>query len=90
MVKPTTPTNELFPCEFPIKVFGIRSDEFEINVLSIIRKHVPDLKENAIQNRSSKEGKYLALTITLFVESREQLDAIYQDLTKSPYVLMAL
>lgn len=80
----------IFPCEFPIKVFGAANDEFEKNVLSIIRKHVPNLAENAISNRLSKEGKYLALTITLKVDSRAELDAIYQDLSASPHVMMAL
>lgn len=80
----------LFPCEFPIKVFGKTSDAFEINVLSIIRKYVPDIRENAIRSRMTKGGHYTALTITIFAESRKQVDNIYQDLTKSPYVLMAL
>lgn len=80
----------VFPCEFPIKVFGAANDEFEKAVLTIIRKHVPDLAENAITNRVSKEGKYLALTITLKVNSRAELDAIYQDLSANPHVMMAL
>ena len=82
--------NTLYPCDFSIKVFGMAKDEFEVNVFSIIRKHIPSLRENAIQHRTSKEGKYLALTITFQASSREQLDAIYRDLTASPYVLMAL
>jgi len=79
-----------FPCEFAIKIFGVASDEFEVNVLTLIRKHFPDIKENAIQSRLSKDGKYLALTITVNANDREQLDTIYRDLTASPYVLMAL
>lgn len=79
-----------FPCEFAIKIFGVASDEFEVNVLTLIRKHFPDVKENAIQSRLSKDGKYLALTITVNANDREQLDNIYRDLTASPYVLMAL
>jgi hypothetical protein len=79
-----------FPCEFAIKIFGIASDEFEIHALTIIRKHFPDLKEGAIQSRKSKDGKYLALTITVQLANREKADEIYQELTASPYVLMAL
>ncbi len=79
-----------FPCEFAIKVFGVASDEFETEVLSIIHKHIPNLSENAIRTRPSKDKKYLALTVTVFVESQLQLDDIYRELTSNPLVLMAL
>ena len=29
-----------FPCEFPIKVMGIASDDFDIIVTNIIKKHI--------------------------------------------------
>lgn len=79
-----------FPCNFVIKVFGLASDEFEVAVITIIRNHVKDMREDALRTRTSKDGKYLALTITINAESKEQLDNIYRELTLSPHVLMAL
>jgi len=79
-----------FPCEFPIKVFGTATEDFEKAVIMIIRKHVPDVREDFLKSRPSKDGKYIALTLTVHATSREQLDTIYQDLTSCPYVLMAL
>lgn len=79
-----------FPCDFTLKVFGLQSGEFESNVLMIIHKHAPDLSGRAIQTRSSQQGKYCALSITIHAESREQLDNIYQDLSASPHVIMVL
>ena len=79
-----------FPCEFVIKVFGHASNEFELQTLTIIRHHIQDLAENSIKSRLSKDGKYLALSITMPVDSREQLDAIYQELSANPMVLMVL
>lgn len=79
-----------FPCDFTIKVFGIKSDEFETTVLGIIHKHVPNLSENSLQQRASANGKYNALSITVHVDSKAQLDDIYRDLSSSPVVLMAL
>ncbi len=73
-----------------IKVFGLASDEFKTNILTFIKKYQPHLTENAIQNRPSKDGKYLALSITVNVDSQAQLDAIYRELTANPSVLMAL
>lgn len=79
-----------FPCEFTIKVFGEMSPEFEQLIYDLIRPHAPSLSSGAFQSRISENGKYLSLSITLYVESREQLDNIYRALTSSPKVLMAL
>lgn len=79
-----------FPCDFPVKVVGKANDEFETFVLSTVSKHVPDLKENALELRKSKDGRYLAITINIHATSKEQLDAIYLELTASDLVLMAL
>lgn len=79
-----------FPCEFPIKVMGKATAEFEIFVLSTVRKHVPELSENAIEIRPSKQGNYLSITVTVYAQNKAQLDAIYQELTASKLVLMAL
>lgn len=79
-----------FPCDFTLKVFGLHSDEFEANVLMIIHKHAPNLSNRAIQARPSQQGKYCALSITVHVDSREQLDNIYRELSSSPHVIMVL
>ena len=79
-----------FPCEFPIKIMGKANDRFEIEVAQIIRKHVADLGESAIKRRESAKSNYAALTVTITATSREQLDAIYLDLTASEHVIMAL
>lgn len=79
-----------FPCEFIIKVFGVASNEFEAAVITIIRDHIVDIRADAFRTRPSKDGKYIAMTITINANTREQLDNIYRDLTKNPLVLMAL
>ena len=89
----TTKPNEsllTFPCDFTIKVFGMATDEFEAAALTIIHKNAPNLSGRALQSNLSANGKYKALSITIRVESREQLDQIYRELTASPQVLMAL
>jgi putative lipoic acid-binding regulatory protein len=79
-----------FPCDFPLKIVGLATENFEINVLQIIHHHFSDLAENAIAMRHSKNKKYLSLTVTVKAKSQEQLDDLYRDLTKSPHVLFAL
>ena len=79
-----------FPCDFTIKVFGLASEVFEMEVITVIRQHVPDLRENALALRYSRDRKYLALSVTFTAESREQLDSLYRDLSGNPHVLMTL
>ena len=79
-----------FPCEFPIKVMGIASDDFDIIVMGIIKKHVSNLPESAVKSRYSQEGNYVSVTVTIEAESRKQLDDIYFDLTEHKKVIMAL
>lgn len=79
-----------FPCDFVIKVFGNNNDEFEITVITIIRKHCEEVSETAFTTRPSKDGKYLALSATVHIDSKEQLDDIYRELSSNPNVLMVL
>jgi putative lipoic acid-binding regulatory protein len=79
-----------FPCDFPIKIFGLSSDLFEATVVGIIRKHVPTISEAAFKINPSKQGKYIALTATIHAESQAQLDAIYQALKACDLVTMTL
>jgi putative lipoic acid-binding regulatory protein len=79
-----------FPCQFPIKVMGMASDDFDTMVDEIIKKHVTELPKDAAKSRLSQEGNYVAVTVTIEAESRQQLDNIYLDLTEHKKVLMAL
>ena len=79
-----------FPCEFPIKAMGKASPELEVAVLEIMHRHVPDLGEGAIKTRESSKGNYVSITVTIQAKSREQLDAIYMDLTACEHIKFAL
>jgi len=79
-----------FPCEWPVKAFGPGTDEFELAVVAIVRRHAPELGENALSTRASRAGKYNAVTVTIRAHSRAQLEAIYTDLRAHPDVVMVL
>ncbi len=79
-----------FPTDFTIKVFGNATDDFEATILAMVQKHAPAASKENIVPRASANGKYVALSITIYVDSQAQLDKIYQDLSTSPSVLMAL
>ncbi len=79
-----------FPCEFPVKAMGIADANFDSLVVSLVRKHVPDLPEGAVHTRLSNGGRYMAVTVTIQAQSRAQLDSIYLDLTADRRILVAL
>ena len=75
-----------FPCEFPIKVFGENHPDFEKTVCNIVEAHTGKLHANQTTIKLSSKGKYISLTIRIIATSRQQLDAINQDLQSSPLV----
>ena len=79
-----------FPCAFPIKAMGRDEADFEAAVVEIVRRHVPDLGEGSVSTRPSRGGRFLSVTVTINATSRDQLDAIYSELTADARVLMAL
>ena len=75
-----------FPCEYPIKVFGLNQPKIEESVCSIIENYVGKLHENQVSIKNSSKGKYVSITIRIIATSRQQLDSINADLQKSPLV----
>jgi putative lipoic acid-binding regulatory protein len=79
-----------YPLDFPIKIMGRSEPGFVQTIIDIVRKHAPDLDESAIELRTSKKNSYLSVTCTIVATSREQLDALYQELGNHPAVAMIL
>jgi len=84
-----TPQQE-FPSEFPIKVMGRNDSDLRALTQAIIERHAGPLAESQVRTRTSADGNFLALTYLVQATSREQLDAIYRELTACKSVLMAL
>lgn len=79
-----------FPCRFPIKAVGAAEEDFVAHVRTLVERHVTPLPEDAIQSRASRQGSFVSVTITIEATSRQQLDAIYRELTASERVKFAL
>lgn len=86
----TEPGTLEFPCRIDIKAMGPARDGFTATVVEIVRRHVPELAENAVTTRDSRQGNYVAVTVRVHAESREQMDAIYRELTAHESVTIAL
>ncbi|CAG0931054.1 MAG: hypothetical protein EFKGCFLK_00299 [Rhodocyclaceae bacterium] len=79
-----------FPCDFPVKVMGQRRDGFAQAVLEVVLRHAPDFDAATMQMRPSAKGNYIGLTCTVRAVSREQLDALYRELSGHPLVKVVL
>lgn len=80
----------VFPTDFPLKIMGRRVDGFADAVAAVVRRHAPDFDPATLEMRSSRQGHYIGLTATIRATSREQLDALYRDLTMHPMVKVVL
>ena len=79
-----------FPCDFPIKVMGETHADFTNEVIKIIQSKSPGFGASHIEMRGSSGGKYISLTCTVHVTSKQQLDDIYRALTYHPMVKVTL
>jgi putative lipoic acid-binding regulatory protein len=79
-----------FPSDFPIKVMGRHNSDLRALTQTIVERHAGALPESSVRTRTSADGNFLALTYLVRATSREQLDAIYRELTACKSVLMAL
>ena len=86
----TDPKLQEFPSEFPIKVMGRHDADLRALTQAIIERHAGPIPESGVRTRTSADGNFLALTYMVHATSREQLDAIYRELTACKAVVMAL
>ncbi len=79
-----------YPCHFPIKIVGLYTASYKEMIMALVRIHAPDVSDEQVKERYSKNKKYLSLSITVNAQSREQLDAIYCALTACEQVSWVL
>jgi len=90
---PTPPASDSlieYPCQFPIKVMGHNVPGFVEAMLQLAQQFDPALDPATLEQRPSKAGNYLGLTLTVQVHNREQLDALYRALSAHPLVKVVL
>jgi len=96
MADDLTPTNSEtlfeFPCTFPIKVMGEKTENLKKIVYEILLAHLADADHETIfiNERESTGGKYLSITAKFKADSKDQLNAIYQALSNHEAVKMVL
>lgn len=86
----TEATGLQFPCDFDVKAMGLNEPDFDLLVVDIIRQHCENINEGAVRTKNSRSGKYCSVTVKVRADSMEQLDAIYDALTKHDKILQRL
>lgn len=79
-----------YPCRFPIKVMGANTAEFIQTMTVLAQGFEPGFNDAHIEQRPSRAGNYMGLTLSIQVHNREQLDEVYRTLTKHPLVKYVL
>ena len=79
-----------YPSQFPIKVMGLRVEGYLEAMVAVARQFDPGFDASTIEQRPSKAGNYLGLTLTITATSREQLDEVYRTLSTHPMVKVVL
>jgi putative lipoic acid-binding regulatory protein len=79
-----------YPCDFPIKVLGLWHQGFAQTVAEVVMRYDPNFNAATMEMRPSRGARYIGLTCTVRATSREQLNALYQELCDHPQVVMVL
>lgn len=79
-----------YPCHFPIKVMGAHVPGFADAIVSVARCFDANFDISTLEQRPSKAGNYLGLTLSVYVVNREQLDELYRTLSTHPMVKVVL
>ncbi len=79
-----------FPCDLPVKIVGRNCEEFRDIASAIVRKHYADVAVSRTSEQSSRNGAYVSLTFVVSAQSREEIDALYRELTATEEIVMVL
>lgn len=80
-----------FPCEdYPVKVVRDADDTAHEFVLEVMRRHAPDLDEERITVRDSRNGNFTSVTFFIVATGEEQLKALFEELKAHPSIHMVL
>ena len=69
---------------------GKNAPGFAQTVTAIVMRHAPDFDPQSVAMRPSRKNTYVSLTFVIRATSRQQLDALYTELSGHAMVAMVL
>jgi len=79
-----------FPCDYPIKIIGVASIEFQAEVVTIVEKHAGEISSDLIELQVSKKNTYVSVRIIITATGVDQLQRLFDDLKMHESVKMVL
>lgn len=80
-----------FPCEdYMVKVVRDADGEVHEFVLEVMRRHAPDLDEERVTLRESRNGRFTSMTFYIVATGEPQLRALFEELKAHPSVHMVM
>lgn len=90
MTQNKPPKIDLPRSDYPIKVVGQASDDFQAQVLAVLEELGVTVEHADIRTADSRNARYVSLTIPILAESEEQLSTLNTRLREIPAVKMVL
>ena len=85
------PPKIVFPAPaYPVKVVGGAAPDSEVFVHETFQAYAPEVSEAQLSCRPSRNGRFLAVTVTFTAQSGAQLAAIFEALKASGRVELVL
>ena len=79
-----------FPCQFPIKIMGPATDDFEAQIRALVTAQLGELPASVWKIRPSAKDNFVGMTLMFTATSKAQIDALYRAITAHPDVKMCL
>lgn len=79
---------ETFPCFYTFKVFGRATECFVERVREIVGATLGAIPLDSVKVRESSKGRYLSVTLVVYVHDRSQLEEVYSGLRAEEQVLL--
>ena len=79
-----------FPCEVDVKVFVRAGDHLEHDMRQLIEQHIAADRLLEVRVRTSKRGNYHSLSCKVHALNRQEMDNLYQALSRHPEIIMVL
>lgn len=80
-----------YPSVYTFKVMGLQGPGFPEHVRELFRKMMgTEISPDSIREQPSSKGKYVSLSVSVYLLSEEQRRSIYEHLKKDPRVVYYL
>jgi putative lipoic acid-binding regulatory protein len=91
--RPTDIQNEAlweFPMHYPLRIMGEARHPMREIIATILQRHVPEFDPAQMNERPSSGGKYVSISVTVYVTRKEQINNMYADFAACEHIRMVL